>query len=284
MTTFRKTTGGYAFNIVSGAMVGRDPAIIAWIDSLPPLEPVVKTDSDPFTPSKICDEDRDAIRRMLGAIEPEATVHVVRRVVSELAEVKSRAASVTTDNMQLRAFFDEVGVMLGIKSRDGVTKGEIRVAIEALKSDVVRAGNACFDATARLQKMERELAEAKRQIAEATKAADKACEERDAASQAATFELGRLRDELSTLRAQQERMPAKLVERAKAWLPGLTVPEPGANIIRDLAACEPAEMLTVEAAVRVVHDVKRVIVRGTPIPNTVDTFDVEEALRKAAKS
>ena len=162
MTTFRKTTGGYAFNIVSGAMVGRDPAIIAWIDSLPPLEPVVKTDSDPFTPSKICDEDRDAIRRMLGAIEPEATVHVVRRVVSELAEVKSRAASVTTDNMQLRAFFDEVGVMLGIKSRDGVTKGEIRVAIEALKSDVVRAGNACFDATARLQKMERELAEAKR--------------------------------------------------------------------------------------------------------------------------
>ena len=284
MTTFRKTTGGYAFNIVSGAMVGRDPAIIAWIDSLPPLEPVVKTDSDPFTPSKICDEDRDAIRRMLGAIEPEATVHVVRRVVSELAEVKSRAASVTTDNMQLRAFFDEVGVMLGIKSRDGVTKGEIRVAIEALKSDVVRAGNACFDATARLQKMERELAEAKRQIAEATKAADKACEERDAASQAATFELGRLRDELSTLRAQQERMPAKLVERAKAWLPGLTVPEPGVNIIRDLAACEPAAMLTVEAAVRVVHDVKRVIVRGTPIPNTVDTFDVEEALRKAVKS
>lgn len=291
MTTFRKTTGGYAFNIVSGAMVGRDPAIIAWIDSLPPLEPVVKTDSDPFTPSKICDEDRDAIRRMLGAIEPEATVHVVRRVVSELAEVKSRAASVTTDNMQLRAFFDEVGVMLGIKSRDGVTKGEIRVAIEALKSDVVRAGNACFDATARLQKMERELAEAKRQIAEATKAADKACEERDAASQAATFELGRLRDELSTLRAQRERMPAKLVEAAKSYLSSfgdryLAIHGFGlaGEILRDLAACEPAAMLMVEEAVRVVHDVKRVIVRGTPIPNTVDTFDVEEALRKAVKS
>lgn len=280
MTTFRKTTGGYAFNIVSGAMVGRDPAIIAWIDSLPPLEPVVKTDSDPFTPSKICDEDRDAIRRMLGAIEPEATVHVVRRVVSELAEVKSRAASVTTDNMQLRAFFDEVGVMLGIKSRDGVTKGEIRVAIEALKSDVVRAGNACFDATARLQKMERELAEAKRELSASE---SEAAQQRDRAKRAES--------ELEALRAQRERMPAKLVEAAKSYLSSfgdryLAIHGFGlaGEILRDLAACEPAAMLTVEAAVRVVHDVKRVIVRGTPIPNTVDTFDVEEALRKAAKS
>ena len=92
------------------------------------------------------------------------------------------------------------------------------------------------------------------------------------------------------LSAQRERMPAGLVRRAQVWASWFasngaeTHPEDSSSIVCDLAACEPAATLTVDEAVRVVHDVKRVIVRGTPIPNTVDTFDVEEALRKAAKS
>lgn len=92
------------------------------------------------------------------------------------------------------------------------------------------------------------------------------------------------------LSAQRERMPAGLVRRAQVWASWFasngaeTHPEDSSSIVCDLAACEPAAMLTVEAAVRVVHNVKRVIVRGTPIPNTVNTFNVEEALRKAVKS
>lgn len=281
MTNLRKLPSGDAVtNTETGETVKCDldapqnrRAWMAWAATLPPLS----------VPAGALMDDNSQVTRawkILGAVDSELVEQSARRVVAELAEAKRRYGIVEDDSANLRAFFDEVGVMLGIKSRDGVTKGEIRVAIEALKSDVVRAGNACFDATARLQKMERELAEAKRELSASE---SEAAQQRDRAKRAES--------ELEALRAQRERMPAKLVEAAKSYLSSfgdryLAIHGFGlaGEILRDLAACEPAAMLTVEAAVRVVHDVKRVIVRGTPIPNTVDTFDVEEALRKAAKS
>lgn len=232
----------------------------------------------------------------------EADVEAWKAWAATLPPLEANATHSHANHHWSLAMLDEIRNACAGKAGETTAAAARRVVSErdALKRDVIRVGEACE--------------EAKRQIIEATKAADKACEERDEqgrevlrlerlidsiaallgrrAPKETTYEAARrVVEELSTLRAQRERMPAKLVEAAKSYLSSfgdryLAIHGFGlaGEILRDLAACEPAAMLTVEAAVRVVHDVKRVIVRGTPIPNTVDTFDVEEALRKAAKS
>lgn len=270
--------------------------------------------------SKAKDEQIAALRRLTqpGLIREalgmtpyndgdEPTVDAARRI---LAENRTLRRSIEGGAADIRRIFGMPKFDLGDETTDDAARRVVserdvlKAELAAAKDESTQQRERAKNAGRELELMQLQVCDYVKtvkaihaQITEATKVADKACEERDCLKRAVAnrdedLTVARatnraLEHELSTLRAQRERMPAKLVEAAKSYLSSfgdryLAIHGFGlaGEILRDLAACEPAAMLTVDDAIEAVHSMKE---RALGL-DIVTVVNAEDALRKAVKS